>query len=95
MKLNTTPRLNADASLVREMREHAAQVNLIAEGRMAGSYNAQSAAPTTGEYMVGDFVRNSAPSELGSPGSKYVVLGWMCIAASPLAFVPIQPPTGN
>lgn len=95
MKLNTTPRIAADASITREFRDHAQQVNLLAEGRISAAYNAQSAAPTTGQYAVGDFVRNSAPAELGSPGSKYVVLGWLCVDDSPLTFVPIQPPTGN
>lgn len=32
--------------------------------------------PTTGRYITGDIVFNSAPSELGAGGSKYVVTGW-------------------
>lgn len=95
MKLNTTPRVAADQSLVRELREHAKQVNLMAEGRLSASYNAQSSAPTAGDYTVGDFVRNSAPAELGSPGSKYVVDGWTCLNDSPLTFVEKRYPTGN
>lgn len=95
MRLNTTPRVAADPNLVRELREHAKQVNLMAEGRLSASYNAQSSAPTAGDYAVGDFVRNSAPAELGSPGSKFVTLGWICVDDSPLTFVPISPPTGN
>lgn len=95
MKLNTTPRIAADASITREFRDHAQQVNLLAEGRISAAYNAQSAAPTTGQYAVGDFVRNSAPAELGSPGSKYVVDGWTCLNDSPLTFVEKRYPTGN
>lgn len=95
MRLNTTPRITADPNLVRELREHAKQVNLMAEGRISAAYNAQPAVPTVGEYAVGDFVRNSAPAELGSPGSKYVVFGWMCIDDSPLTFVQCRFLTGG
>jgi hypothetical protein len=56
-------------------------VNALAEGRIVGSVNAAPAAPTTGAYTPGDFVRNSAPAELGTAGSRFVVEGWMCIAA--------------
>lgn len=76
MKLNTTPRLN-DPNIVRELREHAQQVNAMAEGRLSGTYNAQPAAPTTGNYAPGDFIRNSAPTELGVATSMHVVFGWL------------------
>lgn len=95
MRLNTTPRIANDPMLVRELREHAQQVNLMAEGRIAAAYNAQAAAPTAGVYAVGDFVRNSAPAELGSPGSAYVIEGWMCVGDSPLTFVEKRFLTGN
>lgn len=95
MKLNTTPRIAADAVLTREIREHALQVNLLAEGRVSAVYNAQTSVPTTGDYAVGDFVRNSAPTEQGSPGSAYVVYGWMCVDDSPLTFVDCRFLTGN
>ena len=94
MKLNTTPRIAADSALTREIRDHAQQVNLLAEGRLAGAYNAQSAAPTTGQYAVGDFVRNSAPAELGTTPNKYVIFGWMCVDDSPLTFVQCRFLTG-
>lgn len=95
MKLNTTPRIASDPSLTRELKEHAQQVNAVSEGRISGSYNAQASAPTTGVYAVGDFVRNSAPAELGTAGSKYVISGWMCLNASPLTFVQCRFLTGN
>lgn len=80
MKLNQTPRVGInDPVLQRELREHATQVNLLTEGRIAAAHTAQSAAPTTGTYVAGDMVRNSSPSEIGAPGSKYVVEGWMCV----------------
>jgi hypothetical protein len=81
MKLNTTPRVGvADPMLQRELREHATQVNMLSEGRMAANYQALTAAPTTGTWAQGDFVRNSAPAELGTAGSRYVVFGWLCVS---------------
>lgn len=71
------------------------QVNGLTEGRLSARYNSMPAAPTTGEYAVGDIVPNSTPSELGSSGSKYVIEGWMCITSSPLTFVEKRFLTGN
>lgn len=69
-------------------------INAIAEGRMNAAYNALTAAPTAGTYALGDIVRNSNPSETGSPA--YVVLGWICLAGgTPGTWVPLQIPTGN
>jgi hypothetical protein len=97
MKLNTTPRVGVnDPVLQRELREHAAQVNAMAEGRLAAFYQAAIAAPTTGSWAQGDFVRNSAPTEQGSAGSKYVVFGWINVASgTPGTFVPCRFLTGN
>lgn len=97
MKLNTTPRVGVmDPILQRELREHANQVNQMAEGRLVGTYNATSAVPTTGTYARGDFVRNSEPSELGAAGSKYVIFGWLNVAGgTPGTFVQCRFLTGN
>lgn len=96
-KLNTTPRVAPlDQLLQRELREHAQQVNSLTEGRMEAVYNAATSAPTTGMYAQGDFVRNSAPSELGSAASKYVIFGWQCVVAGePGTFVQMRFLTGN
>jgi hypothetical protein len=100
-RLNTDARLPQDGGMVPLLRrlaelqrENAALVNALAEGRIVGSVNAAPAAPTTGAYTPGDFVRNSAPAELGTAGSRFVVEGWMCIAA-PATFVPKRFLTGN
>lgn len=95
MKLNITPLVPGDPALIRELKNHAQQVNAVSEGRLAGTYNAQPAAPTTGGYAVGDVVRNSAPAELGSSPNKYVVYGWMCLDDSPLTFVQMRFLTGS
>lgn len=96
-KLNTTPRVGVqDPLLQRELREHATQVNLMAEGRLAAFYQARTAVPTTETWAQGDFVLNSAPSELGGAGSKYIIHGWRCVASgTPGTWVQCRFLTGN
>lgn len=95
MKLNITPRVQADQALLRELKDHAQQVNAVSEGRIAGAYNAQTAAPV-GLHQQGDFVRNSAPTELGAVASKYVIFGWSCtVGGDPATFVQCRFLTGN
>ena len=84
MRLPIDPRLtdnNLLFQLTTLMRDIAIQVNATSEGRVQGATNATTAAPTTGTYQLGDFVRNSAPSEAGAVSSKYVIFGWVCTAA--------------
>lgn len=97
MKLNTQPRVGIkDPDLQRELREHAQQVNALSEGRLVGTYNAATAAPTAGQFAQGDFVRNSAPVELGPALSRYVITGWLCTASgTPGTFVQVRSLTGN
>lgn len=103
MKLPLDPRLpqNDDIALLRRrlydvFRETAAQVNALSEGQAQATYNATTAAPTVGNYRQGDVVKNSAPTEQGTAGSKYVVLGWICtVSGSPGTFVPMRVLTGN
>ncbi len=97
MKLRTTPTVATnDPVLQRELREHAKQVNLISEGRISGFYTALTAAPTSGDWMQGDSVRNSAPTELGAAASKYIVFGWTCVASgTPGTWVQNRFLTGN
>lgn len=96
-RLNTTPRVGVkDALLQSALREHATQVNLLSEGRITSVTNATTAAPTTGLNAQGDFVRNSAPTELGSASSKYVIFGWVCVASgTPGTWVQCRFLTGN
>lgn len=101
MRVNTDARLpQADdvralkQRLYENQRDMATQLNAISEGQLQGATNAAPAAPTGGVYVAGDFVRNSAPAELGTAGSKYVVFGFICTAA-PLTFVPMRFLTGN
>lgn len=74
----------------------AVQVNLLTEGRAAAVYNAQPTIPTQGQNAVGDFVLNSAPAELGTAGSKYLIHGWRCtVAGTPGTWLPVRTLTGN
>lgn len=57
------------------------QINTVSEGGVVGTSNATTAAPTTGTWQQGDFIKNSAPTELGTAGSKYIISGWVVVAA--------------
>ena len=101
MRINTDPRLpqNEDQKALKQRlyeihRDVATQVNAMSEGLISGASNAAVAMPTTGVYARGDFVRNSAPAELGAASSRYVIFGWICVAA-PLTFVQMRYLTGN
>lgn len=97
MIVNKNPRIPAaDRDVYRELQEHAALINLLTDGRITGTNNASTAAPTGGTYAQGDFVKNSAPNELGSAGSKYVIDGWTCVVGgTPGTFVERRSLTGN
>ena len=96
MKLNITPRSDVDADTARWYREISRQVNGLSEGSISALYQASTAAPTTGTWMQGDYVTNSAPTELGTALSKYVILGWVCVAAgTPGTWVQSRSLTGN
>jgi hypothetical protein len=72
-------------------------INRAFEGRIYQRYSA-SAAPTgsTVSWQVGDEVWNNNPMEAGGVGSKYIIRGWICIAAgSPGTWREMRTLTGN
>lgn len=72
------------------------QVNGITEGRISNYHAAYTAPPTAGTWAQGDRVRNSAPSELGSASSKYVITEWVCVVSgTPGTWVEMRSLTGN
>lgn len=75
-------------------RDVATQINAVSEGALRGATNASPTMPAVGPYALGDFVRNSAPVELGTAGSRYVIFGWLCLEA-PATFVQQRFLTGN
>jgi hypothetical protein len=78
------------------LREIAFQLNALSEGYVYAATNAATSAPTTGSFNVGDFIRNSTPTELGSASSKYIVTGWYCVTAGePGTWVESRALTGN
>lgn len=100
MKIEESPYIPNDApgmqrKLTYLLRDIASQLNALSEGRLSSRYQATTSAPTAGSYRVGDFVSNSAPSELGTAGSKYIITGWICTSAIPLAFRDARVLTGN
>lgn len=81
--------------LVRQLED---AINRLSEGRIYQHYNAGTAAPTgtAQSYQIGDKVWNTTPTELGSVGSKYIVAGFICVAAgSPGTWREIRTLTGN
>ena len=90
------PRQNVDAATTQWYREIARQVNGLSEGSISVRHQAITVAPTTGTWTQGDFVTNSAPEELGTTPNKYVILGWVCVAAgTPGTWVETRSLTGN
>lgn len=84
------------SSLANVLRTIVTQLNNLSEGRLTARDTGNVAAPTTGSAAQGDIVFNSTPTELGSGGSKYVVLGWICVAdGSPGTWQPMRVLTGN
>lgn len=87
---------NLNFQLIDFLRKLATQLNLLSEGNASAVTNAYTAAPTTGTWKQGDEIKNSAPSEAGSAGSKYVVVGWKCVASgTPGTWVAMRCLTGN
>ena len=84
------------AQLADIFREIENQVNKLSEGSLSASYTAKAAAPTTGTWTKGDFVKNNAPAEAGSAGGMYVVTGWICTASgTPGTWLESRVFTGN
>jgi len=82
--------------LVEILRDIENAITGLQEERIQSKIRAYTAAPTTGDWAAGDFIRNSNPSELGSASSKYVLLGWTCVASgTPGTWVQSRALTGN
>lgn len=87
------------AALKRTLDPIVLLTNDISDGKAVAANSAAAAAPgatSTTQYAVGDFVKNSAPAELGAAGSKYLVTGWMCVTAgTPGVWKECRALTGN
>ena len=77
------------------INDHGLRINRLQGGRIA-AHSSFTAAPGGGSWTQGDFVRNSTPTELGTASSKYVILGWSCVASgAPGTWVECRCLTGN
>ena len=77
-------------------RTMAQRMNAISDGQISAIDNAATAAPTTGTYAQGDFIRNKSPTELGTAGSRYVIRGFICVAGgTPGTWVQSRTLTGS
>jgi len=82
--------------LYKLLRDLSLKVNAIAGGRMFGVDATATTIPVAGTWSQGDIVVNSAPAELGSVSSKYVVQGWQClVGGTPGTWVAMRYLTGN
>ena len=71
-------------------------LNSLASGNGVARYQAKATIPTTGTYAQDDIVWKTAMVEAGAGGSKYVVLGWVCVASgTPGTFREMRVLTGN
>jgi hypothetical protein len=81
------------APMFRDIQE---QVNALSEGYILAHHTAKTSAPTVGNWKQGDYIKNTAVSELGVALSKYVVLGWVCTASgTPGTWLQCRALTGN
>lgn len=72
------------------------QLNQLTEGRIYAKHAASTAAPVVGTWAIGDKIDNSAPSVLGSAGSQYVIIGFVCVASgTPGTWVEMRTLTGT
>lgn len=87
---------NFDIQLKSVLQDIGTRLDMLSQGLLSGVRGKASAAPTTGTWAKGDFIRNSSPSEAGSAGSKYVVFGWECtVAGTPGTWLAVRTLTGN
>ena len=102
MKLSPDLRLGRDVAspgflprLYEAWRDLIFKVNGLAAGDPSALDETTTTMPS-GNHAQGKFIRNSAPTELGSAGSKYVILGWICVTGGPSAtFRECRTLTGN
>lgn len=102
MKLQETPLIpdvkspNFSTTLTKLFREAAKKVNQMASGNFASFDGVGTAAPTTGTWAQGDYIKNSNPAEAGAASSRYVIHGWICtVAGTPGTWLQDRRLTGN
>jgi hypothetical protein len=88
--------VSLNRALGRVLREFARDHDALSYGYLQGVAGKATAAPTTGTWALGDYIRNSNPSELGVALSKYWIRGWWCsVAGTPGTWLEDRGLTGN
>lgn len=86
-------------ALSQYLRQIQVQLNALSDGSISAKTSASNAPPTAGskqQYSQGDYIENTAPVELGTAGSKYIIQGWRCVAGGiPGTWVQCRSLTGN
>ena len=94
--VNVVPARYEQSLLQRIVQSIQNQLNNLTEGRMAARHFTATSIPTTGDFAQGDIIWDAAPVEAGSAASKYVRLGWICVAGgSPGTLLEMRVLTGN
>lgn len=85
-----------ERSLLLYLRDMALQINGLSEGRGFNRYQAQDTIPTTGSYAQDDIIWKKDAVEAGAPGSKYIIIGWICtVSGTPGTLLEMRVLTGN
>lgn len=77
-KLSLTQRVprQYDPQIISELfRLVELQLNTLTEGRASAYHGSATAAPTTGAWVIGDWIKNSAPASAGYFGFVCTVSG--------------------
>lgn len=86
-----SPSNPSTSSLTKDLTKHLRDITR--EHNLAAMWDGEAASvPTTGTWADGQCVRNTDPAELGSAGSKYVVIGWIRVSG---AWLTMRTLTGN
>ena len=82
--------------IIELFRDVAKYVNAMSSGSFGAISGKGTAAPTTGTWGQGDYIANSNRVEDGIIGSRFVVMGWVCVAGgTPGTWVESRTLTGN
>jgi hypothetical protein len=99
MKLQLDPRLPESNQHTRPLTQRLYEIFREWANSFNGSFmwsGEDTSIPIAGTWAQGNMVKNSALSEAGSAGSKYVVIGWVCtVSGTPGTWLPMRTLTGN
>ena len=93
---NSVPEKYDAGTFARLFRQIETLLNALASGSGVARFQARAAVPTTGSFAQDDIVWKTGMTEAGSAGSKYVIIGWVCVSGgTPGTFKEMRVLTGN